>query len=81
MNNFDKWLDTFLDEKGISQDTDIEVIGENGMNFMTVGVIVEMMKASSDKDKSITKNRMIDIDSKNGSILDFIILLAKASTL
>jgi hypothetical protein len=72
-----KWLDTFLEEKGIDMDTPIDVMGENGMNYMTVGVVAEHIYITTKKEKEQIKKQLVNIDFHNASVLDFFIYLAK----
>ena len=79
--NFDLWLDTFLDEKGIDLEQVLEVEAPDsifGTNYMPVGVIVEAMKGATRANQRKIKSLMVRIDFANGDILHFIKHLAQA---
>lgn len=74
-----KWLETFLEEKGIDLDTEIVVQGEvYGDNYMTVEVIVEHIKIAPKHEQDAIKNTLIKIDFHNGDVMHFFNHLAKA---
>lgn len=73
----EKWLSTFLDEKGIELETPIEVMGDSGMNFMSVGVVVEHINITTKEDQEAIKEQLVLIDFHNASVMDFLIYLAK----
>lgn len=75
---FTKWLDTFIDEKGINRETPIQVEGESGLNFMTVETVVEAMKAAPAREQAAIKATFVKIDFANGDCLHFIKHLAGA---
>jgi len=72
-----KWLETFLEEKGIDWETPIEVMGESGMNFMSVGIVAEHIFITTPEEKKAIKNKLIEIDFHNASVIDFFTFLAK----
>jgi len=73
-----KWLDTFLAEKGTNLDQTIEAMGELGMNFMPLQVIVDAIKAASPAEQASIKTILVKIDFANGDIVHFFKHLAKA---
>ena len=75
---FDKWLDTFISEKGIDTEQYIEVEGPGGANHMPVSAVLDAMKSTTDAEKSKIKNTFVLIDFKNGDVLHFIKHLAQA---
>lgn len=75
---FNSWINTFLSEKNIDLETVLEVEGPSGPNFIPVGCLVEMMKATSRQEQVGLKNMMVRIDFNNGNILDYFKHLAKA---
>jgi len=72
-----KWLDTFLSEKGIDLETPIDVMGESGMNYMTVGVVVEHIFIATPQEQAAIKDQLVKIDFHNASVMDFLIYLAE----
>ena len=74
-----RWLQTFLDEKGIDIQTTIEVEGEKmGINFIPVGVICEHICITTKKEQKLIKETLCKIDFANGDIMHFFKHLAKA---
>lgn len=80
--NFNKWLDTFLEEKGIDLDESFTVQGETwGDNHMTYGVVVEHMKIAPKSEQNKIKDMLVKIDFKNGDVRHFLRHLAQAIAL
>lgn len=75
---FDKWIDTFIDEKGIDRETMLEVEGPSGMNFIPVQCIVDMMKIAPEREQRVIKDTIVKIDFLNRDVLHYFKFLAKA---
>lgn len=75
---FAKWLDTFLEEKGIDLEQGFEVEGPSGVNYMTVETVVIAMKSANANEQNGIKTVFVRIDFANGDVLDFIKHLGKA---
>lgn len=75
---FNKWLDTFLSEKGIDLDQPFTVDGKSGPNFMEVSHVVDAMKATSPAEQAKIKTTLVQIDFRNGDVMHFIKHLARA---
>jgi hypothetical protein len=78
MPNFSKWLDTFIEEKGIDLEQVFEVEGESGINSIPYGVIIEHIKIASKKEQKEIKDILVKIDFVNGDVLHFFRHLGKA---
>ena len=76
--SFNKWIDTFIEEKGIDTEEIIEVEGQSGLNMIPVGVVIEHMKSAVDVEQQAIKDTIVKIDFMNGDVLDFIKHLAGA---
>jgi len=71
--NFIKWLDTFLDEKGIDLEESFTLKSSKGTdNIITYGVIVEHIKISSPEEQKQIKEVIVQIDFKNGDVKHFL---------
>lgn len=70
--SFDKWLDTFISEKGIDLEDTFDVEGPSGTNTMPYGVIIEHMKIAGPQEQKALKNKMVYLDFKNADIKDFL---------
>lgn len=72
-----KWLDTFLEEKGFDPKTIIEHQGKNQFHMIEAGHIIEFVKGLDDDLKSQIKTKFVQIDFANGDYMHFIKHLAK----
>lgn len=79
--SFNKWIDTFLSEKGIDSEELLEAEGPLGMNYIPVGALVSSIKGSNEKNQKEIKAIMVKIDFKNGDVRHFLKHLAKAIAL
>jgi hypothetical protein len=75
---FQKWLLTFLEEKGIDLETCFELQGPSGTNFMSYGTVVEAMFQTTKKEQGEIKKVMIQLDYKNQDITGYLKHLAQA---
>mgnify|MGYP003652840099 CR=1 FL=1 len=78
INSFSKWLDTFIDEKGIDLNHTLTAEGPSGTNWIPVAVLVEMMKNTSPQEQAGIKSMIVRIDFHAGDVLDYFSHLAKA---
>jgi hypothetical protein len=76
--NFNDWLDTFLDEKDIDLEQTVEAEGPSGLNIIPLENLVEAFKQASGEEKKDLKSMFIKIDYRNGNVIDFMAHLAKA---
>ena len=76
-----KWLDTFIAEKGIDTEQILEIEGPGGTNFIPVGCIIEAIKTTTRKEKTKIRNTIVKIDFHNGDVLDFFKHLGQAIAL
>jgi hypothetical protein len=82
VNSFNKWLDTFLSEKGIALEEVLEVEAHDGNpNFIPVGCLVEAIKQAIPKEQKGIKSMLVKIDFRNGNVRHFLTHLAKAIAL
>jgi len=68
---FNKWLDTFIAEKGIDLEATFQFDNDNGFNIMPYGVVVEAIKTTTGSERASIKNTIVKIDFANGDVLDF----------
>jgi hypothetical protein len=76
--NFTKWINTFIEEKGLDMEASFEVEGPSGTNFFTYGVILEHILIAPSSEQVQIKNVIVKIDFANGDVLDFFRHLGKA---
>lgn len=75
---FNKWLNTFIDEKGIDREEMFEVEGPSGTNFMQYGVVIEHMEIAPAHEQAAIKNMLAKIDFRNGDVKHFLRHLGQA---
>jgi hypothetical protein len=68
---FNKWLDTFVAEKGIDLEATFQFDNDNGFNIMPYGVVVEAIKTTTGIERAAIKTMIVKIDFANGDVLDF----------
>jgi len=79
---FDKWLDTLIEEKGLDIEDTFEVNGsEWGWNFIPLGCVIEAIKSTHKVEQARIKDMLVKIDFVNGDIMDYFKHLAKAIAL
>lgn len=72
------YLNTLLEEKGISQETVIEVQGQEwGTNFIPLSIVVDFLSNANESTQSTAKNNLVKIDFHNGDIMHFFTYIAK----
>jgi hypothetical protein len=70
-NKFNKWLDTFLEEKKVNLDTEFEYQGMECLNIIDLHSIIDAIKNTSQSEQLKIKNTIVEIDFKNGDVLHF----------
>jgi len=75
---FEKWIDVFINEKGIDPEHVITVPGPSGDNFMPVGSVIEAMKITPVQEQGAIKDTLVKIDVMNGNPMHFIQHIAGA---
>lgn len=77
-DSFNKWLDTFIEEKGIDLNDVVEITTNNNTHFFEIGNIVEHIKATTKEEQTAIKDMIVKIDFHNGDVIDYFKHLAKA---
>jgi hypothetical protein len=75
---FNKWLDTFVSEKGIDPEQMLTAEGPSGTNFIPVQCLVDMIKQAPRHEQAGIKSMIVRIDFKNGDVLHYFQHLAQA---
>lgn len=78
MKNFNKWLDTFIEEKGYDLEQVFEVNGPSGWNMIPLGCVVEAIKATTVSEQMGIKKMLVNLDFKNANCLNYFKHLAQA---
>lgn len=76
--NFNQWLDTFIEEKGVDVDQGFEVEGPSGRNWMCYQNVIDAMKQAPKHEQASIKNMIVRIDFRNGDVTHYLRHLAQA---
>lgn len=77
-NSFNKWLDTFIEEKGISLEDTFSLEEDENFHIFEVGNVIENIKLAPPEEQAQIKDMLVKIDFNNGSVLDYLRHLAQA---
>jgi hypothetical protein len=78
MSSFKKWLDVFVEEKGIDLEEVFSIPGPSGENLIPVGVVIEHMKIAPAREQAAIKDMIVRIDFINGDVVGYFRHLARA---
>lgn len=81
MKSFDRWIDTFIEEKGIDTEYLLTVDGLLGKNYIPVGCLIDAMKSAPKHEQQTIKNMIIKIDFANGNVIRYFEHLSQAIAL
>lgn len=81
MKSFNKWLDTFVEEKGLDTEFLFQVDGLLGTNFIPLGCVLDAIKSATPQEQKGIKDTIVKIDFRNGDVMHFFNHLAKALAL
>jgi hypothetical protein len=75
---FNRWLNTFVDEKGIDREAVMNVasLGNGTMNAIPVQCLIEAMIAAPANEQAAIKTNLVKIDFGNGDVMRFFRYLA-----
>lgn len=75
--NFEKWLETFVEEKGLDMDYMFTIEHKGFAHMIDLGYVISLCKVASEREQGVIKNTIVKIDFCNGDVLDFFKHLAK----
>lgn len=75
---FEKWLRTFIEEKGLNEDYIFEIEYNNQVHFMEFNYLIEAIINAPAAEQKQIKNTIVMIDFKNGDVMHFFNYLASA---
>ena len=78
MNNFNNWLDTFIDEKNINKNDTFEINKNGTLNIISYVSIIDHIKITSKQEQEQIKKTIVKIDFFNGDVLHFFRHLGQA---
>ena len=78
--DFSKWLDVFLQEKGIDMEERFKVDGETGLNILSYGTVARALKREEPAEQERLYKLFVKVDFLNGNIRGCLEFLALALT-
>lgn len=81
MKSFNRWLDCFVEEKGLDTEFVFEVPGLFDLNYIPLGCVIEAMKNAPVSEQVAIKNKVVKIDFANGDVMHFFRHMAQAIAL
>ncbi|MBM4574833.1 hypothetical protein GS896_27635 [Rhodococcus hoagii] len=76
--SFNTWIDTLVDEKGYDLEHRFEVPGNNGVNSIPLGCVIDGCKQTTADEQAKIKTALVNLDFRGGDPLDYFAHLAKA---
>lgn len=76
--NFNKWLDTLIEEKGYDTDEILEVSGPSGTNLIPLECLIAAIKEAPVVERKDIHAMLVHIDFVNGDCLGYLQHLAQA---
>jgi hypothetical protein len=76
--NFEKWLDTLVEEKDLDLEHVFEIDGPSGHNYIPLGCVIDEIKATTREEQKQIKHVLVKIDFVNGDVMRFFSHLAQA---
>lgn len=77
MMTFEKWLDTYVDEKGLDIHHWFEVNGHSGVNFIPLGSVIDVINSFPPETQAAAKNHIVADDFSNRDPLKFFEYIAQ----
>lgn len=75
---FNKFIDTFIEEKNIDIFHLLEVEGESGLNLISIKSVVSEMKRTNEIEQKEIYNTLVELDFINADIVHYFKHLAQA---
>lgn len=75
---FEKWLATFIEEKGLDLDHEFVYFHNEVTHFMTLDALIEIILKASKKEQDQIKDKLVYIDFRNGNVMHFFNFLGEA---
>ena len=76
-NNFNGWLETFIEEKEINTARVFEFIENGEWNYMPLEVVLEFIQNIPEDQQATIKDTIVKIDFHNGDVYHYFEYLAK----
>lgn len=75
---FEKWLRTFIEEKGLDLHESFDITHNGQFHIMELGALIDIIVKSSKAEQKQIKNTIVMIDFKNGDVMHYFNFLAEA---
>jgi len=76
-HSFNKWIDTFIEEKGIDTNHTFEIEKNDELHLIDIANVIAFIKGVDLNAKSKIKSTLVKIDFLNGDVDHFFKYLAK----
>ena len=76
-NDFNKWFDTFVEEKGIDTGFTFEFDEAGMFHMVETAVVIDWVKKLDPETKAKIKSNFVKIDFMNGDVMHFMEFIAK----
>ena len=76
--SFDKWIDTFIEEKRIDLNEIFSIESNGETHYFELGNVVENIKATSKQEQEEIRKMLVKIDFHNADVVDYFKHLAQA---
>lgn len=76
--SFDKWIDTFIEEKGIDLNEIFSIESNGETHYFELGNVIENIKATSKEEQEEIRKMIVKIDFHNADVIDYFKHLAQA---
>lgn len=78
IGQYEKWIRTFIEEKGLDIDLEFTIEHNNTTHFITLGFIIDLIVKAQKQEQEQIKNKIVYIDFRNGDVIHFFEFLANA---
>lgn len=68
---FGKWLEVFVEEKGLDLNSEFTVEHREELHFVSLGFLLEVIEQASKEEQAKIKNILVQIDFRNGDVMHF----------
>lgn len=75
---FQRWLERFIEEKGLNLDHEFTVEHGENIHFLTLDFLVQIILKAPKHEQEQIKNKIVYIDFRNGNVMHFFNFLADA---
>ena len=77
-SSFEKWLDIFIEEKGIDLNEVFSIETNREVHYFEIGNVIENIKATSKEEQEEIRKMIVKIDFNNADVVDYFKHLAQA---